>query len=214
MSDPFRNWKSAGRARLLAASLRPTGAAPVVILHNGRCLTLSRSTSTASPVPATVAAARGGHYAGASWGNHHVVEIVGPVLEEPHLGGARIPEDLGDARGGQNRAHDVTDGAMLSASWLSSSNRSLIATICSACWRGDNSVERYGAPARRGAGSALAWRCVSEQVGREFLRAHREATQPSHDHWLQQRRRTPGLRREEVAARAATSTDYYTRLER
>jgi transcriptional regulator with XRE-family HTH domain len=47
----------------------------------------------------------------------------------------------------------------------------------------------------------------------EFLRAHREGAQPSHDQWLEQRRRTPGLRREEVAARAAISTDYYTRLE-
>jgi transcriptional regulator with XRE-family HTH domain len=47
----------------------------------------------------------------------------------------------------------------------------------------------------------------------EFLRARREAAQPSHDQWLPQRRRTPGLRREEVAARAAISTDYYTRLE-
>jgi transcriptional regulator with XRE-family HTH domain len=47
----------------------------------------------------------------------------------------------------------------------------------------------------------------------EFLRAHREAAQPSHDQWLEQRRRTPGLRREEVARRAAISTAYYTRLE-
>ena len=47
----------------------------------------------------------------------------------------------------------------------------------------------------------------------EFLRAHREAAQPSHDQWLERRRRTPGLRSEEVAARAAISTDYYTRLE-
>ena len=47
----------------------------------------------------------------------------------------------------------------------------------------------------------------------EFLRAHREGAQPSHDQWLEQRRRTPGLRREEVATRAAISTDYYTRLE-
>jgi transcriptional regulator with XRE-family HTH domain len=47
----------------------------------------------------------------------------------------------------------------------------------------------------------------------EFLRAHREAAQPSHDQWLEQRRRTPRLRREEVATRAAISTDYYTRLE-
>jgi transcriptional regulator with XRE-family HTH domain len=47
----------------------------------------------------------------------------------------------------------------------------------------------------------------------EFLRAHRQAAQPSHDQCLQHRRRTPGLRREEVATRAAISTDYYTRLE-
>jgi transcriptional regulator with XRE-family HTH domain len=46
-----------------------------------------------------------------------------------------------------------------------------------------------------------------------FLRAHREAAQPADDHWPQHRRRTPGLRREEVAGRAAISTDYYTRLE-
>lgn len=44
----------------------------------------------------------------------------------------------------------------------------------------------------------------------DFLRAHREAAQPTAD---QRRRRTPGLRREEVAERAAISTDYYTRLE-
>jgi transcriptional regulator with XRE-family HTH domain len=44
----------------------------------------------------------------------------------------------------------------------------------------------------------------------EFLRAHREAAHPTSN---QRRRRTPGLRREEVAARAAISTDYYTRLE-
>jgi transcriptional regulator with XRE-family HTH domain len=47
----------------------------------------------------------------------------------------------------------------------------------------------------------------------EFLRAHRQAAQPSDDQFLQTRRRTPGLRREEVAARAAISIDYYTRLE-
>jgi transcriptional regulator with XRE-family HTH domain len=44
----------------------------------------------------------------------------------------------------------------------------------------------------------------------EFLRAHREAVQPTGD---RRRSRTPGLRREEVAVRAAISTDYYTRLE-
>jgi transcriptional regulator with XRE-family HTH domain len=47
----------------------------------------------------------------------------------------------------------------------------------------------------------------------EFLRAHRQAAQPPDDQRLQTRRRTPGLRREEVAARAAISIDYYTRLE-
>jgi transcriptional regulator with XRE-family HTH domain len=47
----------------------------------------------------------------------------------------------------------------------------------------------------------------------EFLRAHRKAAQPPDDQGLQTRRRTPGLRREEVAARAAISIDYYTRLE-
>jgi len=51
MSDPFRNWKSAGRARLLAASVRAIWAAPGVIMDNGRCLTLSPSTSTASADP-------------------------------------------------------------------------------------------------------------------------------------------------------------------
>ncbi|WP_261376361.1 helix-turn-helix transcriptional regulator, partial [Isoptericola variabilis] len=47
-----------------------------------------------------------------------------------------------------------------------------------------------------------------------FLRARREALQPS-DVGLAAgpRRRTSGLRREEVAALAAMSTDYYTRLE-
>jgi transcriptional regulator with XRE-family HTH domain len=47
----------------------------------------------------------------------------------------------------------------------------------------------------------------------EFLRARREAAQPSDDQFPQQSRRTPGLRREEVATRAAISIDYYTRLE-
>lgn len=46
----------------------------------------------------------------------------------------------------------------------------------------------------------------------EFLRARREAA-PAQNGSAHQRRRTPGLRREEVAARAAVSTDYYTRLE-
>ena len=47
----------------------------------------------------------------------------------------------------------------------------------------------------------------------EFLRAHRQAAQPPDDQSRQTRRRTPGLRREEVAARAAISIDYYTRLQ-
>ncbi len=48
----------------------------------------------------------------------------------------------------------------------------------------------------------------------DFLRRRREALQPS-DVGLQAgpRRRTPGLRREEVAALCYMSTDYYTRLE-
>ena len=48
----------------------------------------------------------------------------------------------------------------------------------------------------------------------DFLRRRREALQPA-DVGLAAgaRRRTPGLRREDVAALAAMSTDYYTRLE-
>ncbi|MEU4195160.1 helix-turn-helix transcriptional regulator [Kribbella sp. NPDC026611] len=48
----------------------------------------------------------------------------------------------------------------------------------------------------------------------DFLRVRREALQPS-DVGLPAglRRRTPGLRREEVAGLATMSTDYYTRLE-
>src|SRR4051812_46833697 len=48
----------------------------------------------------------------------------------------------------------------------------------------------------------------------EFLRRRRESLQP-HDVGLVsgQRRRTAGLRREEVAALAHMSTDYYSRLE-
>jgi transcriptional regulator with XRE-family HTH domain len=67
-----------------------------------------------------------------------------------------------------------------------------------------------GLSARRGIGLSMAM--SANRLG-EFLRAHREAAQPSHDQWLEQRRRTPGLRREELATRAAISTDYYTRLE-
>lgn len=49
----------------------------------------------------------------------------------------------------------------------------------------------------------------------DFLRARRETTTPclEHDHGFPRRRRTPGLRREEVAARAGISADYYARLE-
>jgi transcriptional regulator with XRE-family HTH domain len=48
----------------------------------------------------------------------------------------------------------------------------------------------------------------------DFLRARRESTSPSagEDRSLR-RRRTPGLRREEVASRAGISADYYARLE-
>ena len=48
----------------------------------------------------------------------------------------------------------------------------------------------------------------------DFLRSHRESLQPS-DVGVpaSPRRRTPGLRREDVAQLAAMSTDYYTRLE-
>jgi transcriptional regulator with XRE-family HTH domain len=65
--------------------------------------------------------------------------------------------------------------------------------------------------ARRGIGPSIG--DVSANRLGEFLRAHREGAHPSHDQWLERRRRTPGLRREEVATRAAISTDYYTRLE-
>src|ERR1700734_396073 len=48
----------------------------------------------------------------------------------------------------------------------------------------------------------------------DFLRRRREALQPQEVGLpAGQRRRTRGLRREEVAALAAMSTDYYTRLE-
>jgi transcriptional regulator with XRE-family HTH domain len=61
---------------------------------------------------------------------------------------------------------------------------------------------------------------VTEQTPTElgrFLRAHREAVRPA-DVGLPSgagsRRRTPGLRREELATLAGMSIDYYTRLER
>ena len=48
----------------------------------------------------------------------------------------------------------------------------------------------------------------------DFLRRRREALQPADVGIpVTARRRTPGLRREDVAALAAMSTDYYTRLE-
>jgi transcriptional regulator with XRE-family HTH domain len=48
----------------------------------------------------------------------------------------------------------------------------------------------------------------------DFLRRRREALQPGDVGIpVMARRRTPGLRREDVAALAAMSTDYYTRLE-
>jgi transcriptional regulator with XRE-family HTH domain len=48
----------------------------------------------------------------------------------------------------------------------------------------------------------------------DFLRRHREALQPADVGIpVSARRRTPGLRREDVAALAMMSTDYYTRLE-
>src|SRR5690348_97301 len=48
----------------------------------------------------------------------------------------------------------------------------------------------------------------------DFLRKRREALQPEDVGMPRgRRRRTPGLRREEVAALASMSTDYYSRLE-
>ncbi len=48
----------------------------------------------------------------------------------------------------------------------------------------------------------------------DFLRRRREALQPTDVGMAPRpRRRTPGLRREEVAALAAMSADYYARLE-
>jgi transcriptional regulator with XRE-family HTH domain len=55
---------------------------------------------------------------------------------------------------------------------------------------------------------------VTKTLG-EFLRARREAITPNQQRHgdLARRRRTPGLRREEVAVRAGISADYYARLE-
>src|ERR1700733_12634037 len=48
----------------------------------------------------------------------------------------------------------------------------------------------------------------------DFLRRHRETLRPADVGIpVTARRRTPGLRREDVAALAMMSTDYYTRLE-
>ncbi|SDH09957.1 Transcriptional regulator, contains XRE-family HTH domain [Sinosporangium album] len=47
----------------------------------------------------------------------------------------------------------------------------------------------------------------------EFLRARRAAADPAHHGLPAGKRRTPGLRREEVAILAGVSTDYYIRLE-
>ncbi len=61
-----------------------------------------------------------------------------------------------------------------------------------------------------------AWRVsvVDRRNLADFLRRRREALQPADVGMpLGQRRRTAGLRREEVAALAAMSTDYYARLE-
>ncbi|MEU3186721.1 helix-turn-helix transcriptional regulator [Streptomyces sp. NPDC006923] len=52
----------------------------------------------------------------------------------------------------------------------------------------------------------------SNELG-EFLRARRTSTEPDPDVITSGRRRTTGMRREEVAALAGVSKDYYTRLE-
>lgn len=54
---------------------------------------------------------------------------------------------------------------------------------------------------------------TGNELGR-FLRSRREQLAPSgRDGPSSTRRRTPGLRRSEVAARANTSVEWYTRLE-
>src|SRR6202035_5412172 len=56
--------------------------------------------------------------------------------------------------------------------------------------------------------------CMDRRALADFLRRRRETLQPQEVGLPEgQRRRTRGLRREEVAALAAMSTDYYTRLE-
>jgi transcriptional regulator with XRE-family HTH domain len=53
---------------------------------------------------------------------------------------------------------------------------------------------------------------IHQQLG-EFLRQRREACKPEYFGLAAERRRTPGLRREEVAEMAGISTDWYARLE-
>src|SRR6185437_11944471 len=66
----------------------------------------------------------------------------------------------------------------------------------------------------RAAGRVTVGRMSTSNALGEFLRARREQTRPE-DAGLAGtgHRRTPGLRREEVAMLAGISTDYYLRLE-
>ena len=82
-------------------------------------------------------------------------------------------------------------------------------------------VPRAAGPADRGIGDPWSRRCATRHSGdmdrsalADFLRRRRARLRPA-DVGLPPgvRRRTPGLRRDEVAALAAMSTDYYTRLE-
>src|SRR5881397_2377646 len=60
-------------------------------------------------------------------------------------------------------------------------------------------------------------RAVARKEMREFLTTRRERITPKQaglPNYGAERRRVPGLRREEVALLAGVSTDYYTRLER
>lgn len=59
---------------------------------------------------------------------------------------------------------------------------------------------------------SMSRRTVHEQIG-ELLRRRREQTNPIELGFPPGRRRTPGLRREEVAERAGISVDWYVRLE-
>src|ERR1700727_4000797 len=76
-----------------------------------------------------------------------------------------------------------------------------------------------GGSAIPGSRSPTRWRrtdteCMDRGALADFLRRRREALQPQEVGLpVGARRRTRGLRREEVAALAAMSTDYYTRLE-